>query len=86
MMWSPFFYTLLDGKKVLHADINTDDVLTWDTLIWACVSGFMIAGILGVIIDRLVYQRFRKRNALPQAMMIASLFLIYEIIDKPLLG
>ena len=73
MMWSPFFYTLLDGKKVLHADIKTDDVLTWDTLFWACVSGFMIAGILGVIIDRLVYQRFRKRNALPQAMMIASL-------------
>ena len=59
--------------RILLIDIKTDDVLTWDTLFWACVSGFMIAGILGVIIDRLVYQRFRKRNALPQAMMIASL-------------
>ena len=73
MMWSPFFYTIINGEKVLHIDAPKDEVLTWDTLFWACVSGFMIAGILGVVIDRLVYHRFRKRNALPQAMMIASL-------------
>ena len=73
MMWSPFFYTFLNGEKILHADIKTDEALSWDTLFWACISGFMVAGIIGVIIDRLVYQRFRKRNALPQAMMIASL-------------
>ena len=73
MMWSPFFYTMIDGEKVLHIDVPKDEVLTWDTLFWACISGFMIAGILGVIIDRFVYRQFRKRNALPQAMMIASL-------------
>ena len=73
MMWSPFFYTMIDGEKVLHIDVPKDEVLTWDILFWACISGFMIAGILGVIIDRFVYRQFRKRNALPQAMMIASL-------------
>jgi len=73
MMWSPFFYTIVEGEKVLNIDVKKDEVLTWDLLFWACVSGFIIAGLLGVLIDRLVYQQFRKRKALPQAMMIASL-------------
>ena len=73
MMWSPFFYTIVEGEKVLNIDVKKDEVLTWDLLFWACISGFIIAGLLGVLIDRLVYQQFRKRNALPQAMMIASL-------------
>ena len=73
MMWSPFFYTIIDGKKVLNIDVPKDEVLTWDLLFWACVSGFVIAGLLGVLIDKLVYRRFRMKNALPQAMMIASL-------------
>ena len=73
MMWSPFFYTIIDGKKVLNIDVPKDEVLTWDLLFWACVSGFVIAGFLGVLIDKLVYRRFRMKNALPQAMMIASL-------------
>ena len=73
MMWSPFFHTIIDGKKVLNIDVPKDEVLTWDLLFWACVSGFVIAGLLGVLIDKLVYRRFRMKNALPQAMMIASL-------------
>lgn len=73
MMWSPFFYTIIDGKKVLNIDAPKDEVLTWDLLFWACVSGFVIAGLLGALIDKLVYRRFRMKNALPQAMMIASL-------------
>ena len=73
MMWSPFFYTLVNGKKVLNIDVSKDEVLTWDLLFWACVTGFVLTGFLGVLIDRLVYSRFRKKHALPQAMMIASL-------------
>ena len=73
MMWSPFFYTIIDGKKTLNIDVKKDEILTWDLLFWACISGFVIAGLLGVLIDRLVYRRFRMKNALPQAMMIASL-------------
>ena len=73
VMWSPFFYTLVEGEKVLNIDVKKDEVLTWDLLFWACVTGFVLTGLLGVLIDRLIYSRFRKRNALPQAMMIASL-------------
>ena len=73
IMWSPFFYTLVRGEKVLNIDVKKDEVLTWDLLFWACVTGFVLTGLLGVLIDRLIYSRFRKRHALPQAMMIASL-------------
>ncbi len=73
IMWSPFFYTLVGGEKVLNIDVKKDEVLTWDLLFWACVTGFVLTGLLGVLIDRLIYSRFRKRHALPQAMMIASL-------------
>ena len=73
IMWSPFFYTLVEGEKVLNIDVKKDDVLTWDLLFWACITGFVLTGLLGVLIDRLIYSRFRKRHALPQAMMIASL-------------
>ena len=30
MMWSPFFHTIIDGKKVLNIDVPKDEVLTWD--------------------------------------------------------
>ena len=73
MMWSPFFYTLVEGEKVLNIDVKKDDVLTWDLLFWACVTAFVLTGLLGVLIDRLVYSRFRKKKAIPQVMMIASL-------------
>ena len=73
MMWSPFFYTLVEGEKVLNINVNADEIVTWDLFFWACISGFVITGIFGVIIDRLVYSRFRKKNATPQVMMIASL-------------
>ncbi len=73
MMWSPFFYTLVNDRKVLNIDVSKDDVLTWDLLFWACVTGFVLTGLLGVLIDRLVYSRFRKNHAIPQTMMIASL-------------
>ena len=73
IMWSPFFYTLVEGEKVLNIDVKKDEVLTWDLLFWACVTGFVLTGLLGVLIDRLIYSRFRKRHALPQVMMIASL-------------
>ena len=73
MMWSPFFYTLVNDRKVLNIDVSKDEVLTWDLLFWACVTGFVLTGLLGVLIDRLIYSRFRKNHAIPQTMMIASL-------------
>lgn len=65
MMWSESFFNLSDGPK--------DDILEWDLLVWAVLAAFIVTGIIGVLIDRLVYRRFRAKNASPQVMMIASL-------------
>ena len=50
-----------------------DGVLVWSALIYALVAAFFITGLAGLMIDRLVYKDFRKKNASPQVMMIASL-------------
>ena len=50
-----------------------DGVLTWSVLLSTLLLAFVITGIIGVIIDRLVYRGFRIRDASPQTMMIASL-------------
>ena len=57
------------------ADLPTskDGVLTWSVLIFILVAAFVVTGIAGIIIDRLVYRGFRKKEASPQVMMIASL-------------
>jgi ABC-type branched-subunit amino acid transport system permease subunit len=65
LMWSDRFFPVSVAPK--------DGVLHWDLLIWATVSAFVITGIVGLIIDRLVYRRLRNRLATPQVMMIASL-------------
>ena len=65
VMWSDRFFEMADAPK--------DDILQWDLLIWACVAAFLVVGFLGVVIDKLVYRRFRKKEASPQVMMIASL-------------
>ena len=65
LMWSDTFFPVSDAPK--------DGMLNWELLIWAGVSAFAVTGILGLIIDRLVYRRLRDQNATPQVMMIASL-------------
>jgi len=50
-----------------------DGVLVWSALIYTLVAAFFITGLAGLMIDRLVYKDFRKKNASPQVMMIASL-------------
>ena len=65
MMWSDRFFEAVDAPK--------DDILTWDLLIWACIGAFVITGLVGVFIDRALYRGFRRRQASPQTMMIASL-------------
>ncbi len=55
------------------ADAPRDDVLVWSLLIITIVSAFVLTGISGIIIDRLVYRGFRNKKASPQVMMIASL-------------
>ena len=52
---------------------SKDGVLTWSVLIFILIAAFILTGLAGIIIDRLVYRGFRKNEASPQVMMIASL-------------
>ena len=65
LMWSDRFFPVSDAPK--------DGILNWELLIWAGISAFVITGILGLIIDRLVYARLRDKMVTAQVMMIASL-------------
>lgn len=65
LMWSDSFAVLSDAPK--------DGVLNWELLLWSCVWAFVIAGLAGWLIDRVVYKKLRARNATFQVMMIASL-------------
>ena len=50
-------------------DAPRDGVLTWTVLCWTLLA-FILTGIAGIIIDRLVYRGFREENASPQVMMM----------------
>ncbi len=65
MIWSDFFFPI--------SDAGGDNVLVWSLLIWTLLAAFVLTGLAGVLIDRLVYRGFREKNATPQIMMIASL-------------
>ncbi len=65
LMWSDRFFPISDAPK--------DDALNWSLLITAAVTAFFVTGLVGIILDTLVYRRFRKKAASPQVMMIASL-------------
>ncbi len=65
MMWSDKFSFLSEAP--------TDGVLNWELLLWSSIFAFVIAGLAGYLIDRLVYRKLRNRNATFQVMMIASL-------------
>ena len=65
LMWSDRFFPISNAPK--------DGILNWELLIWAGISAFVITGIVGLIIDRVVFRRLRNRMGTPQVMMIASL-------------
>jgi branched-subunit amino acid ABC-type transport system permease component len=65
LMWSDRFFAISDSPS--------DGNLNWQLVIWASLLAFGITGLLGLIIDRLIYKRLRKKLASPQVMMIASL-------------
>lgn len=65
LMWSDRFFPISNAAK--------DGILNWELIIWSGISAFVITGIVGLIIDRVVYKRFRNKMGTPQVMMIASL-------------
>ena len=67
MIWSDYFFPLSSLST------TKDGVLTWSVLIFTLIAAFILTGLAGIIIDRLVYSGFRRTKATPQVMMIASL-------------
>ena len=67
MIWTDYFFPMSSLST------TKDGVLTWSVLIFTLVLAFILTGLAGIIIDRLVYRGFRKSKATPQVMMIASL-------------
>jgi|TARA_B110000914_G_scaffold226380_1_gene250949 neutral amino acid transport system permease protein len=65
MAWSEHYYPI--------QELSQDGVLAYSLLCWTLLAAFILTGIAGIIIDQLVYRGFRKDNASPQVMMIASL-------------
>jgi len=65
LVWSDYFVPMYDAPR--------DGILTWSVLCWTLLAAFILTGIAGIIIDRLVYRGFREESASPQVMMIASL-------------
>ena len=54
-------------------EATADGVIAWSLLIRTLFVAFVCTGLVGVMIDILVYRGFRIRKATPQVMMIASL-------------
>ena len=82
-------YVYIIGAVALLSGIFTP--LTLDVEIWDVISGMLsiFLGLVGgiVIFLGIKYQKYTTIMICGGlAIMIASLFLIYEIIDKPLLG
>ena len=82
-------YAYIIGAVALLSGIFTP--LTLDVEIWGVVSG-MLSIFLGLIGGIVIFLgiKFQKYTTIMicggLGIMISSLFLIYEIIDKPLLG
>ena len=65
LMWADRFFPISDAPP--------DGILNWELLIWAGIFAFVVTGLVGLFVDRLVYKRLRTRLASPQVMMITSL-------------
>ena len=65
LMWSDRFFPQSDAPK--------DGSLEWELLIWAGLAAFIVTGLIGLLIDRLIYKRLRGKMATAQVMMITSL-------------
>jgi ABC-type branched-subunit amino acid transport system permease subunit len=65
IMWMDYFFPLVSVPK--------DGVLVWTVLLWTLLGAFVLTGLAGIIIDRLVFRGFRDRKSSADVMMIASL-------------
>ena len=64
-MWMDWLYPISEAPA--------DDTLVWSLFAYVVVGAFVLTGIAGIIIDRLVFKGFRDSKSSPDVMMIASL-------------
>ena len=64
-MWTDWLFPLSDAP--------TDGTLVWSLFLYVLVGAFVLTGLAGIIIDRLVFKGFRDRKSSSDVMMIASL-------------
>ena len=55
IMWMDYFFPLVSVPK--------DGVLVWTVLLWTLLGAFVLTGLAGIIIDRLVFRGFRDRKS-----------------------
>ena len=64
-MWTDWLFPISDAP--------TDGTLVWSLFAYVVFGAFILTGIAGVIIDRLVFKGFRDSKSSSDVMMIASL-------------
>tara|TARA_B100001113_G_scaffold342903_1_gene329598 strand:+ start:1348 stop:4869 length:3522 start_codon:yes stop_codon:yes gene_type:complete len=64
-MWTDWLFPISEAPA--------DDTLVWSLFAYVVVGSFVLTGIAGIIIDRLVFKGFRDSKSSPDVMMIASL-------------
>ena len=64
-MWTDWLFPISEAPA--------DDTLVWSLFAYVLVGAFILTGMAGIIIDRLVFKGFRDSKSSPDVMMIASL-------------
>ena len=64
-MWTNWLFPISDAPS--------DGTLVWSLFIYVLFGAFILTGLAGVIIDRLVFKGFRESKSSSDVMMIASL-------------
>jgi len=65
LMWSDWLFPLHIAPA--------DGTLVWSIMVYTVIAAFILTGLAGVIIDRLVFKGFRDSRSSADVMMIASL-------------
>ena len=65
IMWTDWLFPLSEAPS--------DGTLVWSLFLYVLIGAFILTGLAGIIIDRLVFRGFRTRRSSSDVMMIASL-------------
>ena len=63
----------MDRLTISISEAPSDGTLVWSLFAYVVLGAFVLTGLAGVIIDRLVFKGFRDSKSSSDVMMIASL-------------